>query len=451
MPDTSFARHIDQLLRAGLLLNAETEQTKITYVESLGLGVDVRYIAAIDTFRIDQKWLDPAAAHQNEVCERIELEESTTGVFRCDHLLIELYGLMMDEWKNATSESEAELKVRKRLMKGTVRERIISMPRHVQLRQMQNGLEVTWETPCRVLAIRCNSQSDLVVLHRSGCPRINDIVYKQLADERCLCASMNKEVTMESLKDGLRLHFSPLADGDYVATVAKGMHGSIFSLPSPTVSFRNAAKPKDAPLHSAASRSLGGSVLRPRQNPVVRGSSSIESGDVNTSRPDSTSPPAAALHSGGSTTASLDPILNHPDELSQGRDVNEEAAPKNSVAENTTFILARIPKAPLAFGELPWQSGFPGTHQWYRANESDAYLAICTRDGVTSESAELQVNKEQVTWDIGDSDSLYTTSRRLTPNAVKMEDTDDSMQTLRGRKRQRAGSVTRGYTVINLD
>ena len=160
---------------ASLALNPQTQNIKVAYVQSPDPGIDFLFSANQSLLQIHDKWLDFKKIHETASCQVSVLVHGHAlgpGSFSCDHIVEELYELVLADVTESLGLGKGELAMFARTLRHKARDMLRQMPRRVNVMVTGNPcqLEVSW--------IDCNGDlvSDLyginvqycVTLHRES-------------------------------------------------------------------------------------------------------------------------------------------------------------------------------------------------------------------------------------------------------------------------------------------
>lgn len=134
------------MLKSALQLDARLESIQVHIVKGGGTGIDILFEEDKGCLLIHEKWLDFTKAHENTSCEIALLARDRPlhdVPFSCDHIVEDLFELVMNDVRRALKFSHAEAST----IRGFVRERIPQMPRGIKVIAPNEAgvLEVTWK------------------------------------------------------------------------------------------------------------------------------------------------------------------------------------------------------------------------------------------------------------------------------------------------------------------
>lgn len=94
---STFAFHVQRLIRALLLADHNTAGTQLTFVDVPMAEPSVYYHHENGTFYVCRFWLDFAVLHRRYPCRvsSLPLEDPSSAPFRCDHAVLTLYANLM--------------------------------------------------------------------------------------------------------------------------------------------------------------------------------------------------------------------------------------------------------------------------------------------------------------------------------------------------------------------
>lgn len=112
---------------------------ELTFVAGEHLNIDGGFFAGI--WKVHSKWLTWAGAHEQAFCE-----EDESGIFSCDHAVLQLWDIMISQL--IATGKHSRIATEERWLKSMARIRLSQMPRSVACRstQKKGELVVTWES-----------------------------------------------------------------------------------------------------------------------------------------------------------------------------------------------------------------------------------------------------------------------------------------------------------------
>ena len=162
VPKTTFATHIDWMLRSLLKASPETKEMKLNFVDGRSLQIDAGFFD--DTWRVHDKWLTYDGAHGDTFCDETDGEHSK--VFACDHAVLQLWDTMIAQLKSAGKHPR--ISTAEPWLKSMARGRLSQMPRAIECVQCvhKETLRVYWTS---VDSHHHKDKEVNITLHREDC------------------------------------------------------------------------------------------------------------------------------------------------------------------------------------------------------------------------------------------------------------------------------------------
>jgi hypothetical protein len=162
VPKTSFAEHVSHMLTCLLQSFEATKSMKISFVEGARLRIDAGCFGS--TWRIHDRWLTHAGAHETAYCEEPPSDDQQP--FTCDHTVLEVYDIMLSQL--AADGEHSRIAAKQSWLKSMARARLSQMPRAVicNTTDRKHQLQVRWES---VASHQHRDKPVKVVLHASSC------------------------------------------------------------------------------------------------------------------------------------------------------------------------------------------------------------------------------------------------------------------------------------------
>ncbi|KAH6287723.1 hypothetical protein HBI39_221050 [Parastagonospora nodorum] len=326
LPDTPFAQNLHWMLRCCLVSRSDTEAMTIEYVRGQGLGIDAAVFGT--QIKVSDRFLTYTDAHSMETCG--DPEPNDTVPFSCDHLVLELWSNLLALLPSTTAslfDTKAEHRT-----KSLMAKRLSQMPRMITCAQTvrRGELRVTWESN---ESARNSDRPVVVVVHKVGCTHGNVPAIKiDDAAEHfgCHCPFQLSKIGSRTIV------FKDLVVEEYYATVSCTIQNSFSSEPSEVV--------------------LPRSIL----------SEDSESEEEMGSPEFNTTPPAPIRQHTSSVGVQLSSTPFRSGRSQEMFDSSSQASPTLSVTASSRpesyTIGTRVDHR-----ELKWDSGFPGSHEFYYA------------------------------------------------------------------------------------
>lgn len=141
--DNALGTSVLRMFETAKLLIPWLKEIKVRIVEGGETGLDVQYDKINNILRLHNRLFDFEETHKHTVCDHwaLQQEQDVQG-FSCDHVVEDLFELVVHEVGAALEIHPAESKAIRQL----ARERIRQTPRRVNISQTPNDCElrVTW-------------------------------------------------------------------------------------------------------------------------------------------------------------------------------------------------------------------------------------------------------------------------------------------------------------------
>ena len=170
LPDTAFAKHVSQALRASLKLFSETEFFETQIVDARELGIHASPPSQNNEVKINVEWFEYRAAHKYSSCRSARFNEDAPSMFTCDHVIIQLFRHILDQVpKPANMMLESDFFNRKSSMINDVEMKVPLMPRGIELHPIPRGIRVSWETNAHKMDYSETLRTRMIIsLHQEG-------------------------------------------------------------------------------------------------------------------------------------------------------------------------------------------------------------------------------------------------------------------------------------------
>ncbi|KAF2803633.1 uncharacterized protein BDZ99DRAFT_399651 [Mytilinidion resinicola] len=239
LPSTCFAQHIVRSLEACLASDPATAGKIIIFVQAHDTGVDVIYSNLDTTWKVSDKWLNYAGAHEHAPCvlSPADSEFQTNGglseVFWCDHAISSLYRVMIDQLLGADIVGGRFRELRMRL-ESIATIQISQMAKGVQVAptSQPGELKVTWKSAEQADIYSAESpQETLVILHRKDtCAEKATLKLFEEDASKCQCLSLSvPHSCRKALFNGLEETL------EYFPMICRAEQGAFFAVPPPAV------------------------------------------------------------------------------------------------------------------------------------------------------------------------------------------------------------------------
>ncbi|KAK2737841.1 hypothetical protein CKAH01_18816 [Colletotrichum kahawae] len=145
LPKELFAISVDRMLRASMQLEWWLKRIRITYVKSEHTSIDVRQNAPDSRLFIHEKWLSFDTAHKNAPCDISDIDEAERkqeGVFACDHIVEDLFDVVLRTVMGATDSDALKITQLRLIARNLLRQ----IPRGIQISagSVPRQLRVSW-------------------------------------------------------------------------------------------------------------------------------------------------------------------------------------------------------------------------------------------------------------------------------------------------------------------
>lgn len=169
-----FSENVQRALRAALALSERTSDVTVLFVEGGQVGIDLLYEPEKKTVKVHEKWLNFEEIHKTATCHvsRLATTQSVASeVLFCDHIIEEIYGMVLSEIVEGLGLRQNESIVLERSLRNEVRDKLQQMPRGICVTSTQLGgeLEVCWWDSESALVSKFFPDTKIhIVLHREN-------------------------------------------------------------------------------------------------------------------------------------------------------------------------------------------------------------------------------------------------------------------------------------------
>ena len=183
---TTFSRNVEHAFRATLALCEHTRRTELRFVQGGQVDIDFVYVPAKRLLTVHEKWLNFDKIHETAHCHvsRMDIVHPVQSeVFFCDHIVLELYGLILPEVLKSLYLTQSKSKALERSLRSEAQEKLPQMPRGIAVSSTQHGgeLEVSWLDGESGLVSKYFPDTKVhIVLHRETCSAKRlDLVHRE--------------------------------------------------------------------------------------------------------------------------------------------------------------------------------------------------------------------------------------------------------------------------------
>lgn len=146
---TVFSENVDRALLSSLALDSRTRNIRVSYVQSTDTGIDLLFTTKESCLQIHEKWLDFQRIHETASCQVSNLAHglaSGSEGFACDHIVEELYELVLAEIMPSLDLEKDAAGTVSRSLRHKARDKLRQMPRNIKVLATENPLEleVSW-------------------------------------------------------------------------------------------------------------------------------------------------------------------------------------------------------------------------------------------------------------------------------------------------------------------
>lgn len=174
---TLFSISVHRAFMAWLALDSRMRNINVSYVQNTYTAIDFLFTAGESLLQINDKWLDFKRVHETASCRiSSSMSESSfvPGVFVCDHLIDDLYGLVLVDIADSLNLTKDESMGLVRTLRHAARDMLQQMPRRVESRQPRaHELQITWadfDTGSIIPEYLLNTEYSVQLHRRSTCP-----------------------------------------------------------------------------------------------------------------------------------------------------------------------------------------------------------------------------------------------------------------------------------------
>lgn len=250
---STYSAGMQRALRAALALDVRTKGLEIIF--KCGDRTDLDLLLMDANLEINDKWLDFGLSHAHNQCWfalQLPREHSTADHFSCDHIVTDLFDLVLDELNRHPQSSEREVIESNSSLYLKVCENLRHMPIMVEANATTEvgEIEVSWADLDRDVASRVYGMDPKcrVVLHRdSTCSFRRDELLVQYPPDKNFEISPHIEDTCGCpLKIVSRRNFQALFQGlddkeTYFPMVSRAEHRAFFGLAPGSISPRSSS------------------------------------------------------------------------------------------------------------------------------------------------------------------------------------------------------------------
>lgn len=178
-PATTFAFNIKRLIQGLLQIERDTKRSHLVFVDfHMEDGPTVYYHEEKNTFYISRYWLDYTAVHEVYPC-RVSVHSqgqddkiANSHLFRCDHVVMALYGAIMEAAARDLSDDDVAERVWMSRRCQAAHQRLVERPQMIsmQLEYLEQGdVCVQWEKATLASMDEVVGDGWHVVVHRVDC------------------------------------------------------------------------------------------------------------------------------------------------------------------------------------------------------------------------------------------------------------------------------------------
>ncbi|KAH7075389.1 hypothetical protein BKA63DRAFT_511401 [Paraphoma chrysanthemicola] len=369
-PDQPFAKHVDRMLRCLLSSSQATKDMQIVFVDGATLQIDTGFFET--TWRIHNRWLTYAGAHQRDVfCEGLDSDHQHP--FVCDHVVLHLWDIMLSQLKNR--DNYPEIAEKDPWLKSMALARLSQTPRSAECvtTDRRNELRVSWQS---VDSHQNKDKTVNIILHVEGCTDTSEVhhqpreVLQYLSDQerKCPCPSQLSPVVNSN---GV-VFTNLLATKAYFPSISRDIAGAFVALPPESVSplKEDSAPSLDFEARSSAPspRTRISSSIKMETDPIIISDDEYETSDEEL----------------GDTEMSHyeAPVREFQRPELPPRQDRVIAQPSNVVVKKTFHdegVQTEFPELPsqelyvlgpqISHSSLDWGGTFPGSHAFYRTRD----------------------------------------------------------------------------------
>ncbi|KAF7588863.1 hypothetical protein BBP40_005081 [Aspergillus hancockii] len=231
--ETAFSKTIQRVLKASLMLDQCTDQTKIMFVDCEHSDIEIYFESDINLLKIHRKWLEFHAIHTDHPCCVSSAMDSgiVAESFFCDHIFDMLY---LNSIREIVEDSRnPRIKKHWQNRHQDVKEALFYMPRNVTVKQTlrAKSLIVTWEHGLSQQFLKHSLAEYSVVLHDEKClSKSSDVLHLQVDAqlEYSLCGCVQKIISL----DQNSIRFDDLEPSRrYFPMIARNENKSFYAVP----------------------------------------------------------------------------------------------------------------------------------------------------------------------------------------------------------------------------
>lgn len=210
---STFSDNVKQAFLATLALSEHTRHIQTCFVQGGQVDLDFLYLPADRVLMVHENWLDFEEIHKTASCHLSQmptLQPVQSGVFFCDHIVNELYGLFLPEVMKGLSLTQSRSCDLERSLRSEAQEKLQQMPRDIKVSSTQRGgeLEVSWLDGESALVSKYFPHAKVhVTLHRviSCSGSRHDMVHQEGKPSSSACRDMYNIMCKTSIKRGITL------------------------------------------------------------------------------------------------------------------------------------------------------------------------------------------------------------------------------------------------------
>lgn len=162
---------------ASLALDSRMENIRVSYVQSAHTSIDFLFTAKESLLQINDKWLDFQSIHETASCHVSSLiagSSFVSDVFVCNHIVDDLYGLVLVDIAASLNLTKDESMSFVRKLRHAARDMLQQMPRKIESIQTEaHELQISWtdwDTGLIFNEYRMNVKYSVQLHQKSTCP-----------------------------------------------------------------------------------------------------------------------------------------------------------------------------------------------------------------------------------------------------------------------------------------
>ncbi|CZR65094.1 uncharacterized protein PAC_14994 [Phialocephala subalpina] len=233
---TTYSRGVQRALRASLALDARAKDLEIIFKR--GDRTDLDLLLIDGALEINDKWLDFGLSHDINQCWvalQFSHDNSTPDHFCCDHIVTELFSLIVNELKRQPLPGEHDVIEIDPSINLKVYENLRHMPVMVKARALAEAVYGI-DPKCRVVLHRdstCSVRRDELLVHYLQKDDAESTTFQQ-SEDTCGCP-----VKIVSRKDFQAVFQTLDPKETYFPMVSRAEHRAFFGLPPASISPRS--------------------------------------------------------------------------------------------------------------------------------------------------------------------------------------------------------------------